>query len=166
MTSFDNTYRNTHKRLIVLSLSVALLLDLIPLPRPAAYWLPEFTALTLIFWLLHRPQNIGISMAFIIGLLLDIGTVSPLGQHALAFVLAAFLVQRQQRQILLYSFGMQSLAVLGALMLVQATVVLVTFFHDHRFSNWGLFISPFIGALLWPLLNNLMLALTNTRRRS
>ena len=166
MTQFDNIYRHTRKRLIALSFAVCLLLDFMPLPLPFAYWLPEFTAVMLIFWLLHRPQNIGIGMAFVIGLLLDIGTASPLGQHALAFILAAYLVQNQQRQILLYSFGMQSLAVFGTLVLIQLSLVVVYFFYEHQFSGWGLFISPFIGALLWPLLNNLMLAFTNIRRRS
>ena len=120
----------------------------------------------LIFWLLHRPQNIGISMAFVIGLLLDIGSGAPLGLHALAFILAAYLVHRQQRQILLYAFGMQSLAVFGVLMLIQLTVMAVYFLNEHQFGSWGLLISPFIGAFLWPLLNNLMLTLTSIRRRS
>ena len=79
MTQFDNIYRHTRKRLIAASFAVSLLLDFMPLPLPFAYWLPEFTALMLIFWLLHRPQNIGISMAFVIGLLLDIGSGAPLG---------------------------------------------------------------------------------------
>ena len=166
MTQFDNIYRHTRNRLIAASFAVSLLLDFMPLPLPFAYWLPEFTALMLIFWLLHRPQNIGISMAFVIGLLLDIGSGAPLGLHALAFILAAYLVHRQQRQILLYAFGMQSLAVFGVLMLIQLTVMAVYFLNEHQFGSWGLLISPFIGAFLWPLLNNLMLTLTSIRRRS
>ena len=166
MTQFDNIYRHTRKRLIAASFAVSLLLDFMPLPLPFAYWLPEFTALMLIFWLLHRPQNIGISMAFVIGLLLDIGSGAPLGLHALAFILAAYLVHRQQRQILLYAFGMQSLAVFGVLMLIQLTVMAVYFLNELHFGSWGMLISPFIGAFLWPLLNNLMLTLTSIRRRS
>lgn len=166
MSTFDNIYRTTSKRTIVLSFVVSLLLDFIPIAPPLAYWLPEFTAVMLIFWLLHRPENIGIGMAFAIGILSDIGSVSPLGQHALAFTVVAFIVQRQQRQILLYSFGLQSLAVLGALIMIQAIIVLVYFFTQHQFGGWGLFFSPFIGALLWPLLNNLMLTLANIGRRT
>lgn len=164
MIEFDHIYRQIGKKHIAASFALSLLLDFIALPRPFAYWLPEFTALLLVFWLLHRPQNIGISMAFVIGLLLDIGSGTPLGQHALAFSVAAFIVGQQQRKILSYAFGMQSVAVFGILMLIQLLVVLVYYFYEHHFNSWGLLISPFIGALLWPLLNNLMLLLAKKHR--
>ncbi len=166
MTEFDHIYRRTRKRLIVGSFIISLLLDFIPVPAPVLYWMPEFTALLLVFWALHRPQNIGISIAFMLGLLLDIGTGAPLGQHALAFVIGIYVLQHRQRQIMLYAFGLQSLAVLGVLLLIQAVVLVVYFFNEHVFAGWGLLISPFISALLWPLLNNLMLALANVRRRT
>ena len=51
-------------------------------------------------------------------------------------------------------------------MLIQLTVMAVYFLNEHQFGSWGLLISPFIGAFLWPLLNNLMLTLTSIRRRS
>lgn len=164
MNAFDNPYRHVRKRLIMASLAVALLLDFVPLPLPWGHWLPEFTALMMLFWLLQRPELVGISMAFILGLLLDIGSGASLGQHALAFTVAAYMVQRKQRQIQLYAFGLQAAAILAALLLIQALLVLVFFFQQHQFAGWGMLASPFVGALLWPLLNTLMLALAQFRR--
>ena len=74
MNDFDNFHNRTPKRLIIISFALALLLDLMPFGTSAVFWLPEFTALVLLYWTINRPQSIGITAAFITGLLIDIGT--------------------------------------------------------------------------------------------
>ena len=46
----------------------------------------------------------------------------------------------------------------------EVVQVLVRLRYDHRFSGWLVFLSPFLGALLWPILNKVMVSLTNLRR--
>ncbi len=55
----------------------------------------------LLYWAINRPQSVGVGTAFVVGMLTDIGTAAPLGQHALSYMLITFLVQQRQRQIIL-----------------------------------------------------------------
>ncbi|MDO5059515.1 MAG: rod shape-determining protein MreD, partial [Neisseria sp.] len=115
MNDFDTFYNRIPKRLIIGSFLLAALLDFVPLDYGLFFWLPEFSALVLLYWVLNRPHTIGIGIAFLIGLIIDIGTAAPLGQHALSYTLMTFAVQHFQRQILLHSYGVQSVIVCLAL---------------------------------------------------
>lgn len=164
MTEMDEFRGATPKRLVVLSFFLTLLLDFIPLPAPLAYILPEASAIFLIYWLLHRPQFIGIGAAFLLGLLMDIGTNSALGQHALAYTVTAFLIQHKQRQIVLYSFSLQAVAVALALLVCQSVSTLVTLFQQQQPDWLAIGLPPLFAGLIWPLLNKMMLALAHYRR--
>ncbi|WP_239323929.1 rod shape-determining protein MreD [Snodgrassella gandavensis] len=164
MTEVDSLHRHTRKRLIVLSLVVALFLDLIPFPQPLAGWLPACTAMITLYWNLHRPKNIGIGMAFVLGLVMDVGLGTPFGQHALGLMAAVYLIEQNRHQILGYPYGYQALTIFGCLMLMTFLLVIVHFFSIHQFTGWNLFVSPFISALLWPLLSKFMLYLAYSRR--
>src|SRR5690349_6315643 len=74
---------------IVSSLMAALLLNLLPLPPAALALYLDFVALVLAYWCISQPQRIGMSIAFILGLLIDMGNASTLGQHALAYSIMA-----------------------------------------------------------------------------
>ncbi|PIT12192.1 rod shape-determining protein MreD [Snodgrassella alvi] len=164
MNEVDSLHRHTRKRLIVLSLVVALFLDLIPFPQPLDGWLPACTAMMTLYWSMHRPKYIGIGMAFILGLIMDVGLGTPFGQHALGIMAAVYLVEQNRHQILGYSYGLQALTIFGCLMLMTLILVIVHFFSTHQFTGWNLFVSPFISALLWPLLSKFMLYLAYSRR--
>jgi rod shape-determining protein MreD len=164
MNEVDSLHRHTRKRLIVLSLVVALFLDLIPFPQPLDGWLPACTAMMTLYWSMHRPKYIGIGMAFIFGLIMDVGLGTPFGQHALGIMAAVYLVEQNRHQILGYSYGLQALTIFGCLMLMTLILVIVHFFSTHQFTGWNLFVSPFISALLWPLLSKFMLYLAYSRR--
>lgn len=164
MTDFEDAHLLLPKRIIVISFIISMLLDFIPFPNDFFFWLPSFTVLALLYWAIHCPQFIGIGLAFIIGLLVDIGTASPLGQHALACILITFLIQQQQRHIILYSYGLQAIAVFIALVCNQFIMMIIRLMHSHQFNGWLGFISAIVGALLWPLLSKIMLTIINFRR--
>lgn len=164
MTDTDNFYTHIPLRLILISYALAMLVDFIPLSGSLFYWLPEFTAIMLYYWLINRPQSADIGTAFVLGLFIDIGTASPLGQHALAYMVSAYLIIRSRRQIVLYNYGLQAVAVGAALMVCEIILVLIRLRFDNRFSGWLVFLSPFIGAFLWPLLNKVMVSVLNFRQ--
>ena len=74
MTESETLYSKIQKRLIYISFLLAILIDFIPLSGSLFHWLPEFTALMLMYWIINRPQNVDIGTAFILGLLMDIGS--------------------------------------------------------------------------------------------
>ena len=155
---------STPKRWVAFSFLLVLLIDFIPVASPWVYPLPDFTLIMLAYWLLRRPQLVGIGVAFCFGLLVDIGTNSLLGQHGLAYSVAAFLIERNRRQIVLNSFGWQAIAVAGAMLVSQLVVFLVSLFQQQPFPLWRLWLPSIITGLLWPQLNNVMLAIAHYRR--
>ena len=165
MTDFDDFYNRIPKRLIGATFAVSLLFDLIPFPAHLSFWLPEATALTLLYWALNRPQSVGIVTAFVCGLLIDIGIAAPLGRHALAYILMVFFIQKYQRFIVLQSYAFQTVAVLLALAGSHIVLILLHLIADHRLTGLPGLLAPVVGALAWPMLNKLMLALLHFSRR-
>jgi len=70
------------------SLLTALLLDMLPFGRNP--WMPDFMALVLVFWNVHQPLRIGIALAFMFGLAVDVHQTALLGQHALSYTTLSF----------------------------------------------------------------------------
>ena len=83
---------------IALSLIVALLANF--LPTAAWPWLPDWVALVLVFWYVREPRHVGMGSGFVLGLAMDVADSSVLGQHALAYVLAAYAGAWLSRRIL------------------------------------------------------------------
>lgn len=164
MENKENFYNRVPKRLIYISFLAMMLIDFIPLPGSLFYWLPEFTAMMLYYWLINRPQSVDIGTAFVLGVLVDIGTASLLGQHALAYIFSSYVIIRARRQIILYNYGAQAILVGVALMVNESILAGVRWRFEYQFAGWLLFLSPFIGALLWPLLNKVMVAILNFRQ--
>lgn len=67
---------------------MALLLNLLP----TAAWpiLPDWLALVLVFWSVREPRRVGMGLAFLGGIAMDVANAGLLGQHALAYVLAVY----------------------------------------------------------------------------
>ena len=57
-------------------------------------WVPDFVALTLIFWSIYQPRKVGIGIAFLMGLVMDVHSASLLGENALAYTLLWMGVER------------------------------------------------------------------------
>ena len=73
---------------IAFTLLLALGFNLLPLGRQPA--LPDLLALVLVFWNVHQPRRVGVGVAFVFGLLMDVHEGALLGQHALAYTLLSF----------------------------------------------------------------------------
>ena len=62
-------------------------------------WLPDPLALTLIYWTIHHPRHVGMTIAFICGLLMDVQNGSVLGQQALAYVILSYSAYSLHRRL-------------------------------------------------------------------
>ena len=141
---------------IVLSLFVALVLNFLPTAEWS--WIPDWVALTLIFWSVRESRRVGMGWGFFLGLVMDVADSSLLGQHALAYVLATYLASSLSKRILWFPLMSQALYVLPLLLLVQLIQVAVRIIAGANFPGLEYFVSPLIGALLWlPLTYALLL---------
>jgi rod shape-determining protein MreD len=140
---------------IVASFVLALLLDF--LPWPDLRFVPDFVALVLVFWCVRQPRLVGLGVGWALGLLSDAGNGVLLGEHALAYSLAAFIAVWLARRILWFGPGLQSLHVALILLTAQATQLVVRLAAGDPFPGWSLFVGPLVGAALWPAANWLLL---------
>ena len=144
-------------RWIVLSFLVAIAVELLPLDVTLASWVPDLTALLALYWTLNQPRRFGIGWAFAVGLIADVASASVFGQHALAYSVSSYLILARQRQVVMYNLGQQTLVVLVLLLVNQTLMVLARMTTGSLFAGWEYFIAPFVGAVFWPLLTNVLL---------
>lgn len=137
------------------SLFVALLLNYIPTGRMPG--IPDWAALVLAFWCIREPLHVGMGAAFVCGLLVDIGQGAAMGQHALAYVVLAYLAGSLSRRILWFESLRQALHVLPLLLFSQVIMVAVRMVAGAEFPGWLYFLSSFVGMLLWAPLSFLLL---------
>lgn len=147
---------------IVVSLLIALMLNMLPLPEWANYSRPDWVTLVLIYWAMAMPQVAGVMLAFIFGLLLDVSQSTLLGQHAVALVIVIFLVQRLYLRIRVYTLIQQAMFV-GILLVIKQLVVLwVDGITDNAPETNLYFLPSLVGAIIWPWL---FILLRDIRRR-
>jgi rod shape-determining protein MreD len=140
---------------IVASFALALFLNFLPWRDLRV--VPDFVALVLLFWCIRQPRLVGLGVAWSLGLVTDAGNGVLLGQHALAYSLLAFLGIWFSRRILWFGSGLQALHVGALLLIAQGVSLLVRVVSGNDFPGWAMFIGPLAGALLWPLVNWLLL---------
>ena len=77
---------------------------------------------------------------------------------------ASLLVGQQQRQLLLYHFGIQAIAVAALFILHAGIMVITRLFYDQTFYGWSYFTPAITIALIWPLFNTLMVNIMHWRQ--
>lgn len=132
---------------IVASLLVALALNF--LPTSAWSWMPDWVALVLVFWSIREPRRVGMGSGFLFGLAMDVADSSVMGQHALAYVLAAYAASALSRRISWFPLGQQALHVLPLLLMVQLVQFAVRAVPGVDLPGFSYFVGPLFGALLW-----------------
>lgn len=138
------------------SLIAALLLDMLPLGRVP--WMPDFLALVLVFWNVHQPQRVGIGLAFMFGLGMDVHQSALLGQHALAYTALSFFATMIHRRLLWFSVPSQALQVLPLFALAHGVEIIIRMSSGGIFPGWTLLLAPLAESLLWPVVSVMLLA--------
>lgn len=143
-------------RFIALSLILALFANMLMglLRWPA---LPDMLGLVLLFWIIHQTRRVGMVVALLFGLLMDVHQSALLGQNALAYVMLAYLGQLMQRRLLWFPLLEQALQILPVFLLATGVQVLTRLFAGDGWPSWSLAFSPLLQAALWPVIGTLLL---------
>ena len=150
--------------LLPLSVLVALLLGLLPLPVQVQGLRPYWLALVVAYWVIEEPERVGLGFAFLTGLLADLVFGAQLGEQALRLVIMAFILQRFRAQLRFFPLAQQALAIGGLLLndrVVGAAIHLTLGLPQLPWTYW---VAPVIGMLLWPPVFILFDALRQARR--
>lgn len=144
-------------RTIGVSLLVAVVLMLVPLPIWAAKMRPDFIILTLMYWWLAHPEKIGIFYGLLMGLLLDVLYSSLMGQHAVGYVIVAWVFIKNHQKIRTLPLSQQSITVFFLLLVKQFISFWIDVIRGHQSIGVLLYFSScVIGALLWPYVFQLL----------
>ncbi|MDM0038923.1 rod shape-determining protein MreD [Variovorax sp. J22G21] len=138
------------------SLFLALVIDMLPLGRIA--WMPDVLALAIVFWSVHQPTRIGIGVAFVFGLCMDVHQSAMLGQHALSYTTLGFLAIMIHRRLLWYPVVSQALQLLPLFALSHLIELAIRMVGGGLFPGWNLLLAPALETALWPLASLLLLA--------
>jgi rod shape-determining protein MreD len=155
-TTSDQLLLPVNPWFLAFSLAVAFAFNLVPLGRVPG--LPDFVALVLMFWNVHEPRRVGVGVAFVLGLLMDVHDGAVLGQHALAYTLLSFLAISVHRRLGGFSAVSQMFQILPLLFAAHAVSLTVRMFAGGMFPGWSMLLAPVFEALLWPVADWLLLA--------
>ena len=136
---------------VYLSLLVALVLMILPLPDGVQLYRPNWVALALIYWSMALPKRVGLWFAFFTGIILDTSQGTLLGQHAMALTIVAFLTLRFHQRVRLFPIWQQALTVLVLLVLHQLLALWVSRFIGRPPPPWYYWTPSLTSMMLWPL---------------
>jgi rod shape-determining protein MreD len=142
---------------IAVSLIVSLLFSML-LGLTQALWLPDVLAVSIFFWGIHQPRRVGMTLAFIFGLWMDVQQSSLMGQHALSYVMLNYFAFSMHRRLLWFPIKEQMIQIVPFFVLSEALGLIIRLSTGEDFPGWSLLLSPFMETLLWPLANFILLA--------
>ncbi|SBV37000.1 Cell shape-determining protein [uncultured Stenotrophomonas sp.] len=131
------------------SVVLALLLGLMPLPALLQPLRPYWLALVLAYWVIETPDRAGLGFAFCIGLLADLLYGGILGEQALRLVVMAFILQRFRARIRFFPLSQQALAIGGLLVNDRIIDAAIHLFAAEPVLPWSYWWAPLLGMALW-----------------
>lgn len=141
---------------IFFSMVMAFLLNL--LPWGGAVGVPDFVALVLIFWSIHQPRRVGIGLAFLMGLLMDVHDAALLGENALSYTLLSYFAIMIHRRVLWFPAWTQALHVFLLMLVMQAVQLMIQLVISSKVPGWFYFTESLVSAALWPVVTWMLLA--------
>lgn len=147
----------------ILTIIAAFMLAIMPLPGWAIELRPDWVTLVLIYWAMALPERIGVTIAWLAGLMLDVSHGSVMGQHALGLVVVIWIVNMQHQRLRVSSLLQQAIIVFFLLFLKQLLVLWVNGIMGRSPDSWLYFMPSLTSAMLWPWV---YIILRDIRRKS
>lgn len=134
---------------IYLALFGGLMLYLLPWAGFGLMLRPDFVLLILLYWLIRTPHLCNIGTAWFMGMLVDLAGGDLFGQHALAYVIAAFIAITYLRRATLFNRWQQAAYVFLLLLVSQIVLLMLKLFSGNALPDWSYFAPSISGILLW-----------------
>ena len=137
--------------IILISFVIALILTIMPLPDWTEPLRPYWMLLVLIYWCMAIPSRVGIGIAWVMGIFVDISQDALLGQHALAMALVALFAVSLHQRLRIFPVWQQSVTVFVFSLIYSMIVLWVNGISGQHTDIW-LAIQPCLtSAMFWPL---------------
>ena len=138
---------------VLVTLLIAFMLMITPVPAAAEPFRPDWLALGLVFWAMTVPRSYSVGIAWLIGIVLDVAQGTLLGQHALALCVIVYITAKFHLLMRVFPLSQLTATVFALLALYQfllfwingvAGVTAPAVFY------WGPVVS---GTIVWPFLS-------------
>lgn len=135
---------------IVLTLIIALMLAMLPMPDWTIWLRPAWVLMALIYWAMSVPHRVSVGVAWSVGLIVDLLTGTVLGEHALAFTIVIYLVSRIYLRLSMYPLLQQGMTIFLFVLMYQFTLYCVQGFIGELPRSQLYWLSSITSMLLWP----------------
>ena len=135
---------------IILSLIIAFMLTAMPLPEWFINWRPAWIAMVLIYWCMALPERVGIGVAWVSGMLLDVQQGTVLGQHALALAVLAYIAVKSYQRIRVFPLTQQAVLIGLYILLFQFIILWVKGMMGVPPQHWSFWMPALTSMILWP----------------
>jgi len=144
---------------IIISFVVAMILMIMPLPDWARAYRPEWVLLALIYWNIAIPKKVGVGVAWMLGLCVDVIQGALLGQHALGFAITAYIAIRFHQRVRIYPLHQQAMFV-GMILLPYMSISLWILGMLGKDPKTWIYWAPVItSVVVWPWIHLVLRAM-------
>lgn len=138
---------------IALTLVVAGILGVMPLPAWLEIWRPEWIALVLVYWVIALPHRVGLFTAWFVGLFIDVLEGSLLGLNAIVLTLIAYVALSLYQRLRMFTPLQQSTTILMIIGVAQLLIFwALTATGQNTPQNLVFVVSAISSAIVWPLI--------------
>ncbi len=119
-------------------------------PWQFSYLRPDWVVLVLVYWIIALPHRVGLLSAWILGLLMDVLHGSLLGQHAIAFLVVAYVASNLYQRLRMFAVWQQSLVVFGIVGVSQLINYWIESMAGAAEWSYWLLLPALMSAFVWP----------------
>jgi rod shape-determining protein MreD len=138
---------------VLITLLIAFMLMITPMPAVAEPFRPDWLALVLIFWAMTVPRSYSVGIAWLIGMILDVAQGTLLGQHALALCVIVYITVKFHLLMRVFPLSQLTATVFALLALYQFLLFWINGVAGVTapiIDYWGPVVS---GTIVWPFLS-------------
>lgn len=117
---------------------------------------PDLLLLVIVFWALNEPRRVGLTVAFVFGLLMDVHDAGLLGAHVLAYVLAVYGAILLHRRLQMFGPVVQAIHMLPVFVIPIMLSRLIESWLMGAWAGWAWLWSALFTVALWPLVDILL----------
>ena len=138
---------------VIVTLLIAFMLMLAPMPAGAEPFRPDWLALVLVFWAMSVPRSYSVGVAWLLGIVLDVAQGTLLGQHALALCVIVYITVKFHLLMRVFPLLQLTATVFALLALYQFLLFWingVAGLAAPAVYYWGPVVA---GTIIWPFLS-------------
>lgn len=138
---------------VLITILVAFMLMITPLPDAVQSFRPDWLTLVLIFWAMSVPRSYSVGVAWLLGIVLDVAQGTMLGQHALALCVIVYITVKFHLLMRVFPLSQLTATVFALLALYQFLLFWingVAGVSAQAIDYWGPVVT---GTFIWPILS-------------